>query len=433
MRILLINYAYFKIGGPETYMFNVKALLESHGHTVIPFSLKFAKNEPCEYSDYFADSPAGPDTFFYDEMKKGPALVARMLGRQFYSPHVYKKLQRLIRDTKPDVAYVLHFLKRMSPSVIDACAAEGVPVVVRLSDFGLICANSIFFRDGKVCQLCEKNQFYGLKYRCAKGSLFASAVRYLAHRFHESRGVFKKIDTLVCPSKFMSEVFRRNPHFQASKAEHLPTFIDATPLSLLAQQTYEDRIKMPLVVYLGRLDYDKGVDLLIDAAIELRRRGMSVVFKLIGKSSDPQYEADLRARINNEQLSNVEITGFMGKELLFKTIQSALVSATPSRWIDNMPNSLIESQALGLPVVASNFGSFPELITAGINGALFEPENPLDLAEKIYQVISNRDQWVGMHEQAQQWVRSYCSPQLHYDRLINIFSSTIDRNKNYVD
>ncbi len=414
-------------------MFNVKALLESHGHEVIPFSLNFTKNEPCRYSEYFADSPAGPDTFFYDEMKKGPMLVAKMLGRQFYSPHVYKKLRRLIQDTNPDVAYVLHFLKRLSPSVIDACAAENVPVVARLSDFGLICANNIFFRDGKICQLCEKNQKYGLKYRCVKGSLFASTVRYLAHRFHEMRGVFRKIDTLVCPSKFMAEVFERNPNFQTSKAEHLPTFIDATPFSLLSQQPYEDRIKKPLVVYLGRVDYDKGVDLLVDAAMELRRRGISVGFKLIGKSSDPQYETELRARIKDEKLSNVEITGFMSKKLLFETIQSALVSAIPSRWIDNMPNSLIESQALGLPVVASNFGSFPELITAGLNGVLFEPENPTDLAEKIQQVISDKDQWVSMHDQAQQWVSNYCSPQLHYDRLINIFSSAINRSKQDVD
>ena len=433
MRILLINYAYFKIGGPETYMFNVKALLESHGHEVIPFSLHFTKNEPCETADYFAESPAGPDTFFYDEMKKTPGLVAKMLGRQFYSPHVYKKLRRLIRDTKPDVAYVLHFLKRMSPSVIDACADAGVPVVARLSDFGLICANNIFFRDGKICQLCEKNQFNGLKYRCVKGSLFASAVRYLAHRFHETRGVFKKIDTLVCPSKFMTAVFERNAHFGIAEVEHLPTFIDTAPFSSMSGRTYEERMQNPLIIYMGRLDYDKGVDLLIDAAIELRRRGVAVGFKLIGKASDPLYEEELRKRLNDAELSTVEITGFMSKERLFETIQTALVSATPSRWIDNMPNSLIESQALGIPVVASDFGSFPELIKDGQNGALFESGNPLDLADKIQQVIRDKETWNCMHENAKRWVNDYCSPQKHYERLIAIFSAAIDRNNQDVD
>ena len=214
MRILLINYAYFKIGGPETYMFNVKALLESYGHEVIPFSLDFTKNEQSEYSNYFAESPAGPDTFFFDEMKKTPGLVAKLLARQFYSPHVNRKLKTLIKDTQPDVAYVLHFLKRLSPSIFDACHSCGVPVVARLSDFGLICANSIFFRDGKTCLECESDQKNGLKYRCAKGSYFASAVRYYAHRFHAARNVFQKIDSLVCPSKFMAEVFGRKCTFR---------------------------------------------------------------------------------------------------------------------------------------------------------------------------------------------------------------------------
>ena len=433
MKILLINYAYFKIGGPETYMFNVKALLESHGHEVIPFSLHFTKNEPCETSSYFAESPAGPDTFFYDEMKKTPGLVAKMLGRQFYSPHVYRKLKRLIQDTKPDVVYVLHFLKRLSPSILDACHHCRVPAVVRLSDFGLICANNIFFRDGAVCQLCEKNQIHGLKHKCVKGSLFASAVRYLAHRFHEVRGVFKKIDTLVCPSRYMAKVFERNAHFGTSEVEHLPTFIDTAPFFPMSKHTYEERMQKPMVIYQGRLDYDKGVDLLIDAAIELRQRGVLVDFKLIGKSSDPLYEEVLRKRIEDEKLANVEIPGFMNKELLFGTIQRALVSAIPSRWIDNMPNSLIESQALGIPVIASNFGSFPELVADGVNGALFEPENPVDLAEKIQQVICDKDKWNCMHENAQQWVNDYCSPQKHYERLIGIFSSAINRNKQDVD
>jgi len=150
-------------------------------------------------------------------MEKSFGTVAKMLGRLFYSPHVYRRLKRLIQDTKPDVAYVLHFLRRMSPSIIDACADAGVPVVVRLSDFGLICANKIFFRNGKNCQLCEKNQCYGLRYRCVKGSFFASAVRDLAHRFHRLRGVFKKTDVLVCPSLYMANVFGRNSYLIGEK------------------------------------------------------------------------------------------------------------------------------------------------------------------------------------------------------------------------
>lgn len=402
-------------------MFNVKALLESHGHTVIPFSLRFTKNEPCDTVDYFAESPAGPDIFFYDEMKKGPALVAKMLERQFFSPHVYKKLRRLIQETKPDVAYILHFLKRMSPSVIDACADAGVPVVVRLSDFGLICANSIFFRDGKVCQLCEKSQFYGLKYRCVKGSLFASAVRYLAHRFHEGRGVFKKIDTLVCPSKFTAEVFQRNFHFSKIPVNHLPTFTDFSTFDAQKNRsTFEERAIRPYGIYQGRLEYEKGVDLIVDALTILQQRGIKLGFKFIGKSNDPAYEAELKSMVTDAGLTEVDFCGFLNKEALFGLMRNALVSVVPSRWVDNMPNSLIESQAMGLPVVAPNQGCFPELIQDGVNGCLFETEDIGSLADKMEMLISDQDAWNNMSAAAELWVRDYCSAEKHYARLIEI-------------
>jgi len=426
MRILLINYAYFKIGGPETYMFNVKALLESHGHEVIPFSLNFTKNEPCEYSSYFAESPAGPDTFFYDEMKKTPGLVAKMLARQFYSPHVYRKLTRLIRDTQPDVAYVLHFLKRLSPSIFDACHHCGVPIVVRLSDSGLICANSILFRDGKVCLECESNQKNGLKHRCVKGSFFASAVRYYAHRFHEARKVFYKINSLVCPSKFTTEVFSRSQHFGQIPTHHLPTFTDFAVFD--AQQgrpSFEERVKQPYGVYQGRLEYEKGVDLIIDALTSLKHRGVNLGFRFIGKSTDPAHEDKLKTMVADAGLDQVEFCGFLDKGKMFGLMRNALVSVVPSRCVDNMPNTLIESQAMGLPVVASNQQCFPELIEDKVNGVLFASGNVVDLAEQIEAVISDGMKWEQMSVQAEKWVRDYCSADKHYTRLMEILEAAV--------
>jgi len=49
MKILLVNYRYFISGGPERYMFNVKAALESKGHTIITFSVKHFRNENTAY------------------------------------------------------------------------------------------------------------------------------------------------------------------------------------------------------------------------------------------------------------------------------------------------------------------------------------------------------------------------------------------------
>lgn len=51
MKIALVNYRYFISGGPERYYFNIKEVLERHGHTVVPFSIKGPKTSTPPMSD----------------------------------------------------------------------------------------------------------------------------------------------------------------------------------------------------------------------------------------------------------------------------------------------------------------------------------------------------------------------------------------------
>ncbi len=55
LTILMVDKYYHVKGGPERYLFEVKALLEAQGHRVIPFSMADEKNEPSEFSDCFVD------------------------------------------------------------------------------------------------------------------------------------------------------------------------------------------------------------------------------------------------------------------------------------------------------------------------------------------------------------------------------------------
>lgn len=53
MKIALVNYRYYVSVGPERYMFNIKDVLEQHGHTVFPFSIKSSKNIESSFENYF--------------------------------------------------------------------------------------------------------------------------------------------------------------------------------------------------------------------------------------------------------------------------------------------------------------------------------------------------------------------------------------------
>ena len=75
------------------------------------------------------------------------------------------------------------------------------------------------------------------------------------------------------------------------------------------------------------------------------------------------------------------------KERLAELIEKAVFTVFPSEWFENCPYSVMESIALGTPVLAANVGGTPELIEDGKTGELFEGSNLPELDKKL------RDMW----------------------------------------
>ncbi len=423
MKILLINYRFYEAGGAERYLFNVSDLLEKKGHTVIPFSLRFNMNRPSPYEQYFADPPGGDEgSFYYKDVKKNVGSVMSLLGRQFYSKHVYDRLIRLIRDTKPDVAYVLHFLHKMSPSVIDACADQGVPVVVRLSDYGLICPKNIFYRNDTVCELCQTNLLNSVRYGCVQGSKVLSAVNYLAYQFHYIRGLPEKIRALVCPSEFMLQRFKVNREFRGVSSVHIPTFVHPTLFDMGKNQDLIRKNKH--IVYWGRISHDKGIGVVLESMKLLSDQGYEFSLDLIGQGS-PDYINRVQDFVEREKLNHVTLIPYLNSNELFKKVQSAEVALVPSIWYDNMPNSLLEAQALGIPVIASNLGSLPEMIEDGRNGFLFDAGDAESLAATIRKFFSDASKQKSMNIDSHRMAIERYHPEIHYKKLMALMESTL--------
>src|SRR4030042_3780272 len=256
MKILLINYRFFLSGGPEKYMFAIKELLESHGHKVIPFSVKSKKNINSEYEQYFVEPIGGEDQVYYEDYKMTPKTVLQMLDRQFYSFGVRKRLEKLIQDTKPDVCYLMHHYSKLSPSVIDACKKHKIPVVMRLSDFLLACPNALFFRQGKICEECLQKSFTSaIKHKCVKNSLISSIIKVSSMYFNQLLRIYRKVNYIVAPSSFtISKIRQKLPK---NKFVYIPTFINPTEKYNQMLGTY--------ALFVGRTEEEKGIMTLIRA------------------------------------------------------------------------------------------------------------------------------------------------------------------------
>ena len=170
MRICLVNHRYFVSGGPERYLFSVKSLLEARGHEVVPFSIRYRDNEPSPWEGYFAPPIARDDEVLFRQHTWSALAIRRTLERAFWSREVYDALSRELRDARPDVAYVLQYLRKLSPAVLSALHDHDVPIVVRASDFAMVCPQQHLVRDGRVCELCVgRRPWPSVRYCCVQG------------------------------------------------------------------------------------------------------------------------------------------------------------------------------------------------------------------------------------------------------------------------
>ena len=144
--------------------------------------------------------------------------------------------------------------------------------------------------------------------------------------------------------------------------------------------------------FVGRIVEWKGIDTLLSAMEHVLAQRQDVVLVVVGGS--PRRSLNLldhyRRRVANGRYSGrVRFTGFRTDVRPY--LKDMDVTLVPSVAPDPCPRSVIESLALGTPVVGSAIGGVPELIRDGYNGFLVKPNDVTGLAETILRVIENRE------------------------------------------
>ena len=410
-KVIVANYRFYVSGGPEVYMFKFMDKCGDIGYTPIPFSVKYSKNEPTEYDKYFISSRGG-DSVYYDQIKKTPKAIYKTLQGAFYNKEAVKKINKLIDDEHPQVLFALQVINTLSPSIFKAAKKKGLKVVHRISDFNLICPNSTLLRDNKVCELCVKGDLNnGVKYRCYHGSKIMSMIRCMSMKYHRKKKLYKYVDYFVTPTDFTRNKLIEGG-FPAEKVIKIPTFIDSSAIT----PKYEND---GYLLFLGRLVEEKGVYYAIEAMKYLKETGLKL--KVTGTLTEK--EADLKALIDENGLADcVDFVGFKRGKELEDLISNCMCVLCPAIWYENMPNTVIEAYAYGKPVIASNFGCFPELIEEGRTGYLFEPKNSEQLAQKVRLLLDN-DNLVSMGKQARAKVERDFSAEQHLSKLKEIFEN----------
>jgi len=392
-------------------MFSMLDVLKANGHEVFPFSVKSARNVPCEYEDKFLSPVADEHSAYFSEYKKDPKTMLKVLARQVYSPEAFFKARQFAKFCRPDLIYSLQFMSKMSPAVLDGFKSAKVPVVLRVSDFSLICPQSCLFDGKAVCNACiGGNFFHAVQKRCIMNSRTAGLVKGGALMIQRLLKCRDRIDAYVFPSRFTLNKFIE-AGYPEEKLHHIPTPVETRNI------TPRYSTVGPLL-YFGRVSIEKGVHQLLQAYRSIAKDKPQL--KVVGAQAAIPYAKKLM-----DEYSDVSFYDFANKAELESHILSAFCVIIPSVWYDNLPNALLEAYSYGKPVIAPAHGSFLDLIRDGQTGLFYEAGNVNSLREKLEWAIAHPLEMAAMGENARAFVEAEFSFSMHLTRLMSVFESVL--------
>jgi glycosyltransferase involved in cell wall biosynthesis len=160
----------------------------------------------------------------------------------------------------------------------------------------------------------------------------------------------------------------------------------------------------PLLLFVGRLQPWKGVEYAIRALVDIPR----AVLLIAGDGVDRQRLQGLAAEL--ELTERVVFLGTVAREQLPRYFSSVDLLVATSFASETFGISLVEAQACGLPVVASRFGGFPEVVDEGRTGLLVPPQDPHALAHAVNALLDDPSRRQAMAERGPSWAAQFAWP-----------------------
>ena len=109
------------------------------------------------------------------ENPQRPGPAAASLLASAWNPAAARALRAEARRVRPDVAHVHNTWFALTPAVAAALDGAGVPVVMTLHNYRILCANASLYRDGRPCEDCVgSHPWHGVRHRCYRDSLASS-------------------------------------------------------------------------------------------------------------------------------------------------------------------------------------------------------------------------------------------------------------------
>lgn len=402
MKILLVNKFYWNKGGSEKYCFELAELLKENRHQVAFFSMEDEKNIQTDSKEYFVK----PIDLNSDSKLKALDVI--------YSKENEKLMRQAIEEFKPDIVHLNNFQRQLSASIIKPIKEKNIPIVFTAHDVQAICpAITMMDSNKEVCEQCMKGKYTNcIKKSCVKDSKLKSVLGALEGYYYRAKSIYtKKIDYIITPSEFYKEKLIQDgiPEF---KIKALHNFVDIENYDI-------ETIDEGYALYFGRLSKEKGILNLIQAFSKLQEG----ILYIAGEG--PEKE-NIQQFIKENKLENrVKLLGFLNQDQMKDTIRKAKFIVVPSIWYENCPYSVMETLAIGKPVIGAKIAGIPELVEDGKNGFVYKHDDIDELSSKMKKLFEDDELVLEFGKYAKENAKKLYSKEVYYKEIMEVYENLV--------
>ena len=343
-----------------------------------------------------------------DYVAYGSERFAAQIFLQLRNPFAIRTVKRALAEFQPEVALVNMFALYLSPGVLSALA--GVPIVMLVTDYKCICpVGSKLLPDESLCQVragwvC-----------CANGCM--NALHWLRDqpRYALIRSGLGRVARVLACSDWVRQELARDE----IKSEVVLLAVPP-PGPLFRRQPAPD----PVFVFCGRLDREKGLDLLLRAFVRLRALFPSTRLRIIGRGP---LHPHLEQTVDAFGLTNaVEFCGWLSMREIETKLCDAWALVVPSVWAEPFGLVAVEALVRGVPVIASATGGLTHIVEEGVSGLLFPNNDAEALFDRLHAIASGREfPNHTLPEQVVSCVQRKFDIKAHIDLIRNVFAGVV--------
>jgi glycosyltransferase involved in cell wall biosynthesis len=390
MKILLVNDYATLTGGAEMMMLALKKGLIARGYEVRLFSTSARKGETESIADY--------ECF-------GTTSSFRTL-LQSANPWAVRKMHQVIREWQPEIVHARVLLTQLSPLILPLL--RDIPSIFHVAWYRPICPIGTKMLPNETS--CEHQ--VGLP--CLQQGCLPIhdwlPLMFQMKLWNEWRNVF---DVVVSNSFWVEE------RLKAEGIDSNTVVWNGVPL----KPSRPPLTSLPTVVYAGQLAPSKGVDVLLNAFARVKKQIPQAQLLIAGKGNEREYLLSLTNELGLDE--SVKFLGHLSRNQMEEHFSCAWVQVVPSRWAEPFGIVATEAMMRGTAVIASSSGGLGEIVLDRKTGFSVPPGEVEPLADRLMQVLNNRDLAEKMGKEGRNRAQMYFSETAFVERFTEIYKNLL--------